>query len=140
MDLLVEGVDAWAATIEDKPGALANVLTTLREAGADLKFVIARRAADKPGAGVVFLTPLQGDDEIAAAAQLGFNVTHSLHTLRVLGADAPGMAALLTSKLAEAGLNLRGFSASVIGRQFVAYVAFDSAADADNAAEVLKKI
>ena len=37
-----EHVDVWAATIEDKPGALAYVLAELREAGADLQFIIAR--------------------------------------------------------------------------------------------------
>jgi predicted amino acid-binding ACT domain protein len=140
MDLLVERVDVWAATIEDKPGALANVLATLREAGADLQFVISRRAPDKPGTGVAFVTPLQSTREIRAAAQVGFNVTHSLHSVRVMGSDEPGVAARLTGKLAEAGINLRGFSASVIGRQFVAYVALDTAADAAKATEVLKQI
>ena len=44
MDLLVERVDVWAATIEDRPGGLAQALATLRDAGADLKCIIARRA------------------------------------------------------------------------------------------------
>ncbi len=40
----VEYVDVWAATIEDRPGHLAHLLAELREAGADLQFIIARRA------------------------------------------------------------------------------------------------
>ena len=60
MDLFVERVDVWAATIEDKPGGLADVLAVLRDAGANLQFIIARRAPDLPGNGVVFVTPLQG--------------------------------------------------------------------------------
>ena len=36
MNLIVERVEVWAARIEDKPGSLANILTGLREAGADL--------------------------------------------------------------------------------------------------------
>jgi len=44
VDLLVERVDVWAATIEDRPGGLAQALATLRDAGADLKCIIARRA------------------------------------------------------------------------------------------------
>ena len=59
----VEHVDVWAATIEDRPGDLAHVLAELREAGADLHFIIARRT--EPGKGVVFVTPLRGDREIA---------------------------------------------------------------------------
>jgi hypothetical protein len=123
MDLLVEHVDVWAASIQDKPGALATVLAELRESGADLQFIIARRAPEAPGKGVVFVTPLQGDREIAAAAQLGFNVTRTVHSVRVMGPDRRGIAAELTRKLADKGINLRGFSASVIGTQFVAYVA-----------------
>jgi predicted amino acid-binding ACT domain protein len=56
-----------------------------------------------------------------------------------MGPDRPGIAAELTQKLADRGINLRGFSASVIGTQFVAYVAVDSLDDANKAMEVLKK-
>lgn len=137
MDLLVERVDVWAATIQDRPGGLSEVLATLRDAGANLQFVIARRS-DVPGMGVVFVTPLQGDREIRAAAQVGFNVTQSLHSIRVMGRDEPGIGAELTQKLAEAGINLRGLSASAIGPQFVAYVAFDSLDDANKAMGILQ--
>jgi len=139
MDLLVERIDVWAATIQDRPGGLAEVLATLQQAGADLQFVISRRAPDKPGTGVVFVTPLQSDREIRAAAQVGFNVTQSLHSVRVIGPDRPGIAAELTQRLAEGGVNLRGFSASAIGRQFVAYAALDSLADANKAMAILSK-
>src|SRR6516164_7437242 len=137
MDLLVERVDVWAATIEDRPGGLAQALAALRDAGADLKFIIARRAG--AGKGVVFVTPLQGDREIAAAAQVGFNITHTLHSVRIMGQDRPGIAAELTEKLAGGGINLRGFSLSVIGRQYLAYAAVDSLNDANKVIEILKK-
>ena len=139
MDLLVERVDVWAATIQDRPGGLAEVLDTLQQAGADLQFIIARRAPEKSGTGVVFVTPLQSDREVRAAAQVGFNVSQSLHSIRVMGPDRPGIAAELTEKLADGGINLRGFSASVIGRQFVAYMAVDSLDDANKAKEILEK-
>ncbi len=139
MESLVEHVDVWAANIEDKPGGLAGVLATLRDVGADLQVIIARRAPEEPGRGVVFVTPLQGDREIAAAASVGFNVTQTLHSVRVMGRDRPGAAAELTQKLADAGINLRGFSASVIGSQFVAYVAVDSLDEANKALEILNK-
>ena len=133
----VEHVDVWAATIEDKPGHLAHLLAELRHAGADLQFIIARRA--EPGKGVVFVTPLRGDREIAAAAQVGFNVTHTLHSVRVMGRDRPGIAAELTQKIADGRINLRGFSLSVIGTQFLAYAAVDSLDDADKVKEILEK-
>ena len=141
MDPVVESVehaDVWAATIEDKSGALAFVLAELREAGADLQFIIARRA--EPGKGVVFVTPLRGDREIAVAAQVGFNVAYTLHSVRIMGRDRPGIGAELTQKLADGGINLRGFSASVIGTQFLAYAAVDSLDDANKVIEILEKV
>jgi hypothetical protein len=139
METIVEHVDVWAANIEDKPGGLAEVLSALRAVGADLQFIIARRAPQEPGRGVVFVTPLQGDREIAAAAEIGFNVAQTLHSVRVVGRDRPGIAAELAQSLSEGGINLRGFSASVIGNQFVAYVAVDSLDEANKALAILQK-
>jgi hypothetical protein len=139
MELIVERVDVWAAGIKDEPGALARILAELQVAGADLDFVLARRAPEKPGTGVVFITPLNGDEEIHAAAELGFNVTSSVQCVRVEGNNAPGVGATLTGKLAEAGINLRGLSAGVIGTRFVLYIGLDSEADADKAVSVLQQ-
>jgi len=139
METTVEHVDVWAAIIEDKPGGLAGVLSALRDVGADLQMIIARRVPQEPRKGVVFVTPLQGDREIAAAAEVGFNVAQTLHSVRVVSRDRPGAAAELTQKLADAGINLRGFSASVIASQFVAYVAVDSLDEANQAIAILQK-
>ena len=140
MDLSVKRVDIWAASIKDQSGGLALKLTGLREAGADLDFVISRRAPEKPGTGVVFVTPLRGDREIAAAANLGFNVSNNLHSVRVMGDNKPGITAELTTKLAAEGINLRGLSAAVIGTRFILYVALDTAADTVKAIDILKQI
>ena len=78
MSLTVERVDVWATTIEDEPGGLADKLAPLAEAGSDLEFVVARRAPDKPGTGVVFVTPVRGDAQIAAAAEAGFEAVEIL--------------------------------------------------------------
>lgn len=109
------------------------------EAGADLDFIIARRAPEAPGTGVVFVTPLRGDTEVAAAADLGFNVTGSVHSVRVEGENRPGVAAELTEKLAAAGINLRGLSAAVIGTRFIIYIALDAAAEATQAISILQQ-
>jgi hypothetical protein len=139
MEILVERVDVWAASIKDEPGALAQMLDALRDAGADLDFVLARRAAETPGSGVVFLTPLRGDAEIAAANTLGFSVTRNLHSVRVEGKNEAGVAAQIARQLAEAGINLRGFSAAVIGSRFILYIGLDTDADAERAITTLQK-
>ncbi|KVN02319.1 amino acid-binding protein [Burkholderia diffusa] len=139
MELSVERVDVWAATIEDKPGGLAHALNALRDAGADLQFVVARRTPEAPGKGVVFVAPLQGDKEIRAATQAGFNATSGLHSIRVMGLDQAGIIAELTQKLSDAGINLRGVSAAVLGSQFIAYLALDSLAEAERAMDILQR-
>jgi len=139
MNLIVELEEVWAASLEDKPGALANKLTGMAEAGADLDFVIARRAPDKPGTAVVFVTPLRGDAEIEAASELGFAATNRLHSVRVEGRNERGIAGKLTQKVADAGLNLRGFSGAVIGTQFVLHLAFDTAETAQKAVALLRQ-
>lgn len=138
MDLIVEHVDVWAASIKDEPGGLARMLKELSNAGADLDFVIARRSPEKPGTGVVFVTPLRGDREIAAAAELGFNQTSSLHSLRIEGDNRAGMGAELTGKIAEAGINLRGLSAAVLGTRFILYLALDTVEDAQKVVDILQ--
>lgn len=138
-ELKIERVNVWVAGIQDEPGSLATILAGLEEAGADLDFVLARRAPDKPGTGVVFLTPLRGDRQIDAAAFLGFNVISSVQSLRVEGENKPGAVANLTKKLAAAKINLRGLSGAVNGSRFIVYIGFDSAADAAKAADVLQQ-
>jgi hypothetical protein len=139
MELSVERVDVWAATIDDKPGGLAKVLSVLRDAGADLQFIVARRTPEASGKGVVFVAPLQGDTAIRAATQAGFSVTPSLHSIRVMGLDQLGIIAQLTQMLADGGINLRGVSAAVLGTQFIAYLAVDSLGDAENAIDILQR-
>ncbi len=140
MNLKVERVDVWSAGIDDKPGGLGKVLAGLKDVGADLDFIIARRSQAKPGTGVVFVTPLRGDAEIAAANMLGFNVTRSIKSVRVEGDNRAGVGAELTEKLAAAGINLHGFSGAVIGERFILYIGLDSEDDAKKAAAIIKKL
>lgn len=139
MELHVERVDVWAATIDDKPGGLAQVLNALRDAGVDLQFIVARRTPEASGKGVVFVAPLQGESEIRAATQAGFSVTPSLHSVRVMGMDQLGIVARVTQMLADGGVNLRGVSAAVLGSQFIAYIAVDSLEDTETAMDILQR-
>jgi hypothetical protein len=140
MKFKISRTDTWAAPIEDQPGGLANALAALAAAGADLEFIIARRAPEKKGTGVVFVTPLKGAKQVKAAAAAGFQKTDSLYTLRVEGADKPGTGAKMTRALADVGINLRGFSAAALGKNYVSHLAVDTAADAARVAAALKKL
>jgi hypothetical protein len=140
MDLDVERVDVWAAPVKDETGSLASLLKGLHKAGTDLQFVIARRCADTPGTGVVFVTPLQGEQETRAASRLGFNVTQSLQSIRIRGQDRAGILADLMQALADGGINLRGLSASVVGSQFIAYVGLESPEQVMKAIDILGRL
>ncbi|KPK42224.1 MAG: amino acid-binding protein [Planctomycetes bacterium SM23_25] len=137
MALDVTQVEVWAATIKDRPGGLAEKLDALAAAGANLGFVIARRTPDKPGEGVVFVTPIEGA-AVEAAKAAGFTIAGSLRSLRVEAPDAPGLGARITGAVAAAGVNLRGISAAAIGNRCVCYLAFDSPQDSAKAKDALK--
>ena len=140
MEMIVEREDVWIASLEDKPGALAAKLAALADAGADLDFVIARRSPDRPGTGVMFVTPVRGDAELKAASEIGFSAANRLHSLRVEGANVKGLAGKVSGKLGAAGINIRGFSGAVIGKRFVLHIAFDAADLRDKAMRIIKEM
>src|SRR5262245_21140182 len=135
----IQKVDVWSAEIRDEIGGLANVLGPLAAAGADLAFIVARRQAQMPGTGVVFIGGLKGAKQTAAAQKVGLAKAGDISAVLVEAPNKPGLAHKLVEKLAAARINLRGLSASVTGTKCVIVIAFDSAADRDNAAKVLRK-
>ncbi len=131
-------LEVWTAELVDKPGSLAAKLEALAAAGASLEFVIARRHTHLPGMGVVYVAPLSGAAQLKAARQAGFSKATELTALRLEAVDKKGLGAAMTGALAAADLNLRGLSGSTIGKKAVAFLAFDSTADAKKAMKVLK--
>ena len=138
MKLEITREDVWAATIKDQPAGLAVKLEALAQAGSNLEFAIARRAPKKPGTGVLFITPIKGARQIKAAKKAGFNKTKSMHALRIAATDKPGLAADISRRLADAGINLHGFSAAAIGKKAIFNIALDKAADINKARRSLK--
>jgi hypothetical protein len=132
-------VDVWVGEIKDRPGGLGSLLSALSEAGANLEFLISRRAPEKPGSGVVFLAPLRGAAQTRVAKQWGLSKAATLRSLRLEASDRPGLGTKITTAIAEAGINMRGLSAAALGRRCVTYFAFDSDADAKKAQRILNK-
>lgn len=139
MALAIDKVEVWSGEILDHAGGLAEKLQPLADAGADLSFLIARRQPDKPGTGIVYLSGLKGSKQTKAALAAGLNKAGDLGCLRIDAPNKPGIAAQLVAKAAAAGINLRGASASAVGSKCVLLLSFDSVADRDSAAKVLKK-
>lgn len=139
MDQIVERVSVWSASLMDKPGGLSLILKGLDEAGVDLDFIIARRAPEEPGRGIVFVSPLRGDREVRAASMLGFAISSGIAAVRVEGENELGAAARLADLIADAEINMRGFSGAVVGNRYIAYIGFDSPADANRAASIIQE-
>jgi len=128
----------WYGKIKDRPGGLAEKLNVLTEAGANLEFVLARRATR--GTGLMFVTPVRGSRQTKAAQAAGLSKSADLQAVRVEGPDKPGLGSRMTTVLADADINVRGLSAAVVGRKCIVHLAFDSARDAATAIRVLKRL
>lgn len=139
MTLTVEKVDVWAGEILDHVGGLARKLQPLADGGIDLSFLIARRQPDKPGSGIVYLGGIEGAKQTKAALAAGFTKSADMGCLRIEAPNKLGAAAQLVGRVGDAGINLRGASASAVGRKCVLLLSFDSLADRDQALKVLKK-
>ena len=140
MALKVSRVDTWSATIDDRAGGAADRIEPLSKAGANFEFVFTRRTPERPGMGVMFVTPVKGAKVLQAAQAAGFSKAADMHTLRIEGADQRGVTANVMRSLADARISFRALSASALGRKFVGFLVLDSAEDAAKAAGLLRRL
>jgi hypothetical protein len=138
MPYSVTKVEVWTGQIEDRAGGLCAKLEAIAEAGTDLQFVVARRQPHVPGTGIVFLGPIKGAKAQRAASAAGLNRATDLFALCVEAPNKPGDCACVTRRLADAGINLRGLTASVCGSKYVLTLGFDTEEAVAQAARVLK--
>lgn len=132
--------DVWMAVIDDRAGGAAEKLEALARAGADLEVVLARRTPEHPGEGILFAGPIEGAKVRRAAEEAGFKKSETIHGVRVEGTDKAGLGGKIARALAEVGISFRGVQACVIGRNFVSFIALDTADDAAKAVKILRKV
>lgn len=137
MALQIRRVQAWSGEIPDRVGGAAATLERLARAGVDLEFVFTRPDPAKPQVSRIFLAPVSGPEQVNAARDAGLAPAPDVAMLAIEGDNRPGIGFDLMSRVAVAGLNLRGLSVSCIGARFVAYLAFDSVDTATQALQVL---
>ena len=136
--LNVSKVDLWSGQIENRPGGLLARLEPLVKAGADLDFLAGRAVGDEHG-GVIIMSPITGQRQQMVAEELGLRRNEKLFCLRLEGPDEPGFGYRILFAMASEKLNVQEVSASTLGGQFVMYVAFGNAEDADQAANRLRR-
>ena len=132
--------DVWMAVIDDRAGGAAEKLEALARAGADLEVVFARRTPEHPGQGILFAGPIEGAKVARAAQEAGFKRSETIHGVRLEGTDKAGLGSKIARTLAENGISFRGMQASVIGRNFLSFIALDSDEDAAKAVKALRKL
>jgi len=140
MKLDVARVDVYSANLQDKPGALAKKLAVLSDAGADLEFLLAHPREKRRGKSVAYVGPLKGAAQNKAARKARFTKANRLSVLRVEGPDKPGIGARVTKAVGDAGINVREISTVTTGKKFVVHIVLDSAADATQAARILRRL
>jgi hypothetical protein len=130
-------VQAWSAEIPDRPGAAAATLECLAHAGADVKMVFTRNPPSRPDIGVIYLAPLIGAEQTEAAKKVGLQPARDVAMLCIEGDDRLGLGFEIMSRLAVAGINLRGLTLSTVDSHFTAYLVFDNADDVTHANQLL---
>jgi hypothetical protein len=138
MAVSVKKIALWRREIADRPGALAEVLAPLAEAGGTLRVVMGYRYPEPAGKAAVELAPVTGR-KVTAAAQAAGLAPAAIGALLVEGDDRPGLGRTLADAIAGSGINLHFLMALVTGRRYAAVFGFGSDADADRAAPIIKK-
>jgi len=132
----IKKVDIWSVEIPDQPGGLASVLQPLTESGANLKFLLARRTTE--GKGIAFFAPIEGPQVIKKAKALKIKKNDGIAVLQVTGPDKPGLGSKILQSISSADINLRGISATAIGKNCTIWLAFDNTKDANKAFKLIK--
>ena len=130
-------VHVWSCEVTDAPGAAAGKLAFLAQAGANLEYINTQRLPNKPGFGYLFVAPITGPVQQRAAKTAGLHEVDHPVVHRIEGDNEAGLAHRLTQQWELANLSLSGLTMCVLGKKFVGYVAFDTAADANRAAQIL---
>lgn len=133
-------VEVYHTEVSDAPGGIAAKLKPLAEAGAHLEYVYSQRSCTKEGMGDLYVAPITGNALKEAAQGVGLRRTGEPIVMRVEGSDKSGLGGRLTLEWEKAGINLHGMVMAAIEGRFVGYVTFDTADDANRAAQILAEL
>jgi hypothetical protein len=138
MPVTVKHISLWRKEIENQVGTLAQTLEPVAKAGANLRVLMGYRYPGNEARAAIELYPVSGKKVTAATTEAGLSAS-SNPTLLVEGDDKPGLGLAIAKAIADAGLNMAFFVAQVVGRKYSAVIGFDSDADAETAAGLIKK-
>jgi len=138
MAVTVRKITVWRTEVDNRAGALAELLAALTAARGSLDVVMGYRVPGQHERAVIEVWPVSGKKLSQAAESVGLRPSET-PTLLVLGDDRPGLGHAMARTLADAGINLVFLVAQVVGRRYSAVFGFESAVDAERAVGLLKK-
>jgi len=136
MAVSVKKITLWRGKIQNRPGALAEVLEPLAAARSDLQVVMGYREPGEQVEAVVELYPVAGRKLTKAVESAGLTAS-KIPTLLVSGDNRPGLGHAIARTIADSGINLSFLVAQVVGRKYSAVFGFEND---DAAAQALKLI
>ncbi len=137
MAVTVKKVVLWRKEVANDPGVLADVLTPLAEAGANLRVVMGYAFPGDPSRAAIEVFPVTGKKVTAAASAAGLSVS-PIPCLLVEGDDKPGLGARMARAIADRGVNISFLMAETVGKKFSAVFGFQNDADASTAMKAIK--
>lgn len=140
MSFKMQRVHVYHTEVADEPGGISARLKPLAEAGVHLEYVYSQRSGSKPGRGDLYVAPISGNGQLAAAKASGLHEVQEPIVMKVEGDDRAGLGGRLTQAWEAAGINLHGLVMAAVGGKFVGYATFDSVQDANQAATILAEL
>jgi hypothetical protein len=131
----VRSVEYFSTTVEDASGAVQKVLSTLKDNGVNLLAFLGFPAGD--GRSQIDLVPEDPAKLRAAAQQAGLQLSEARRALMIEGDDRVGAVAEITSKLADAGVNITATAAVGAGPGRFGMIIWVGPVDYDRAAKAL---
>ena len=138
MPVTVKKMTLWRRDLANTPGSLATVLDPVARAGADLQVAMGYRIPGQEDRAVIELAPVVGRKATRAAEDAGLKPS-GIPTLVVEGDNRAGLGHRLAQEMGSAGINMAVLVALVVGRRYSGVFGFESDADAQKAAQILKR-
>jgi hypothetical protein len=137
MAVTVKKITLWRKEVANSPGMLADVLTPLAGAGANLRVVMGYTFPGQSDRAAIEVYPISGKKQSGTATLAGLAAS-PIPCLLVEGDDRAGLGADMARAVAHQNVNISFLMAETVGRKFSAIFGFQSDADAATAAKAIK--
>lgn len=138
MPATIKKITLWRVEVQDRPGALADVLEPLAAAKGDLQAVMGYRLPGDKTRSAIEVWPVSGKKLTEAAEGAGLTPA-SIPALLVTGPNKSGVGQKLARAAADAGINMTFVVAQVVGTRYSAVLGFESDVACSQAAKLLKR-